>query len=146
MAYAGFFYTARALLMNGSSDFDHFNASVIKFCQTHWKVLKKEKDWISDKYLRTYCYAAHYVFTLLADGYKFDRETWKNIHFEKEVKSTSIGWSLGYMLSMSNMIPSEVKIITPMTNPVFAGLIFLFSALTIITVVFIFIILIRMCY
>lgn len=63
-----------------------------------------------------------------------------------QVKSTSIGWSLGYMLSMSNMIPSEVKEIFPMTNPVFAGLIFLFSALTIVTIVIVFILLIRSCF
>lgn len=63
-----------------------------------------------------------------------------------QVESTSIGWSLGYMLTMSNMIPSEVKKIPPMTDPLFAGLIFLFSALTIVTVVFVFIIIIRTCY
>lgn len=66
--------------------------------------------------------------------------------YSPQVESTSIGWSLGYMLAMSNMIPSEVKKIPPMTDPLFAGLIFLFSALTIVTVVFIFIILIRTCY
>lgn len=48
--------------------------------------LQKQKYWLSDKYLRTFCYAAHYVFTLLADGYKFDRDTWKSINFEKEVR------------------------------------------------------------
>ncbi|XP_071325314.1 ectonucleoside triphosphate diphosphohydrolase 3 [Trachinotus anak] len=146
MAYAGFFFTARALLMNGTSDLHQFNSSVRKFCHTHWTVLRQEKYWISDRYLKTYCYAAHYVFTMLADGYKFDEETWRNIHFEREVKKTSIGWSLGYMLSMSNMIPSEVKQISPMANGVFAGLIFLFSALTIVTVVLVFIILVRTCY
>ncbi|KAM6994181.1 LOW QUALITY PROTEIN: ectonucleoside triphosphate diphosphohydrolase 3 [Tautogolabrus adspersus] len=146
MAYAGFFYTARALLMNGTSEFDQFNASVRKLCHTHWEVLKKEKDWISVKYLKTYCYAAHYVFMLLADGYKFDKETWKSIHFEQKVNDISIGWSLGYMLSLSNMIPSEGKIIPPMANPVFAGLIFLFSMLTIVTFVFVFILLVRTCF
>ncbi|XP_076594067.1 ectonucleoside triphosphate diphosphohydrolase 3 [Chaetodon auriga] len=146
MAYAGFFYTARALLVNGTSDLDQFKAAVRKFCHTHWTVLRKEKTWISPKYLRTYCYAAHYVFILLADGYKFDKDTWQNINFEKEIKGTSIGWSLGYMLSVSNMIPSEVKEIPPMTNPVFAGLIFLFSALTIVTAIIVFIILVRACY
>ncbi|KAM9310201.1 ectonucleoside triphosphate diphosphohydrolase 3 [Pholidichthys leucotaenia] len=146
MAYAGFFYTARALLLNGTSEFDQFNASVRTFCHTDWRQLKQQKKWISDKYLRTYCYASHYVFTLLAEGYKFDRETWKNINFERMVKGSSIGWSLGYMLSMSNMIPSEVKEFPPLTNPVFAGLIFLFAALVIVTVVLVFIILIRTCY
>ncbi|KAM9353681.1 ectonucleoside triphosphate diphosphohydrolase 3 [Symphorus nematophorus] len=146
MAYAGFFYTSRALLINSTSDLDQFNSSVRTFCHTHWTVLKVERPWISSRYLKTYCFSAHYVFTLLAEGYKFDQDTWKNIYFEKEVKSTSIGWSLGYMLSMSNMLPSEVKEITPLTNPVFAGLVFLFSALIIVTVVLVFIILIRTCY
>lgn len=70
----------------------------------------------------------------------------ENLFFSLQIKATSIGWSLGYMLSVSNMIPSEVKEIPPMTNPVFAGLIFLFSALTIITVVIAFIILVRACF
>ncbi|XP_068611197.1 ectonucleoside triphosphate diphosphohydrolase 3 [Brachionichthys hirsutus] len=146
MAYAGFFYIATALLLNGTSDLDQFNASVTKFCTTHWTVLKVEKSWVADRHLKAYCFAAHYIFTLMTKGYKFDKETWKNINFSKEVKTSSIGWSLGYMLTMSNMIPSEVKRISPMTDSVFAGLIFLFSALTIVTVVFVFIILIRTCY
>ncbi|XP_037532333.1 ectonucleoside triphosphate diphosphohydrolase 3 [Nematolebias whitei] len=145
-AYAGFFYLASALLLNGTSDLDQFNASVENFCNTHWTVLKEQKPWIKDKHLRTYCYSTQYALTLLADGYKFDKETWKNIHFEKSIKGTHIGWSLGYMLSLSNMIPSEVKEIPPLTNAVFAGLIFLFSALIIVTAVLVFIILVRMCY
>ncbi|XP_061572376.1 ectonucleoside triphosphate diphosphohydrolase 3 [Cololabis saira] len=145
-AYAGFFYTARALLINDTSELDQFRASVKTFCHTHWTVLREQKTWISDRYLRTYCFAAHYVLTLLADGYKFDSESWKNIYFEKEVKNTSIGWSLGYMLSMSNMIPSEVKEIPPLTDPAFAGLIFLFSAFIIVAVVVICILFIRTCY
>lgn len=86
-----------------------------------------------------------------------EASTWKNIAYSKQiqcnisylllqVKKTSIGWSLGYMLGMSNMIPSEVNEIPPMTDPVFAGLIFLFSALTIVAAVLVFIILIRTCY
>ncbi|KAM4736445.1 ectonucleoside triphosphate diphosphohydrolase 3 isoform 2-T2 [Anableps anableps] len=146
MAYAGFYFIARALDQNGTSNLDQFNIAVGNFCNTHWIELKAQKHWIFEKFLMTYCFASHYVLTLLADGYKFDHETWKNIHFEKEIKETNIGWSLGYMLSMSNMIPSEVKEITPMTNPVFAGLIFLFSALIIVTLVFGFIIFIRTCY
>ncbi|XP_017265520.1 ectonucleoside triphosphate diphosphohydrolase 3 [Kryptolebias marmoratus] len=146
MAYAGFFYLARALNLTGTSDLDQFKATVRNFCHTQWTVLKNEKEGINEKHLRTYCYGTHYVLTLLVDGYKFDNETWKNIHFEKSIKETHIGWSLGYMLSLSNMIPSEVKEIPPLTNPVFAGLVFLFSALIIVTAILVFIILIRTCY
>lgn len=36
-AYAGYFFIARALLFNGTSDIDDFNKSVVEFCQTPWK-------------------------------------------------------------------------------------------------------------
>ncbi|CAL8289447.1 unnamed protein product [Merluccius merluccius] len=62
------------------------------------------------------------------------------------VKNTNVGWSLGYMLSMSNMIPSEAGEILPMSSSLFTGLIFLFSALIIITLVFLCIMLVRTCY
>lgn len=113
-AYAGFYFTASVLRLNGTSDLDQFNSSLRKFCHTHWGEVgheqrkearclesplvlklfwlhsllfqvKKENKAISDKFLRTYCYASNYVFTLLTDGYKFDKETWKNINFKKEV-------------------------------------------------------------
>uniref|UniRef100_A0A668AXE5 Ectonucleoside triphosphate diphosphohydrolase 3 n=1 Tax=Myripristis murdjan TaxID=586833 RepID=A0A668AXE5_9TELE len=108
--------------------------------------LTKEKHWVSERHLKTYCYTGHYVLTLLANGYKFDTDTWKNIAFQRQVKDTSVGWSLGYMLSMSNMIPSEARDVTPMASSVFAGLIFLFSALTIVTMVLLLIMFVRTCY
>uniref|UniRef100_A0A8C6URD9 Ectonucleoside triphosphate diphosphohydrolase 3 n=1 Tax=Neogobius melanostomus TaxID=47308 RepID=A0A8C6URD9_9GOBI len=144
MAYAGFFYTARAI--GDNKDLDTFSAAISTFCNTSWAQLKKEKRSISDKFLRTYCTAGHYLLSILTEGYKFDKSTWRDIHFEEKVKNTTIGWSLGFMLSLSNMIPSEVKQNYPMTDPLFAGLIFLFSALTIITLVIVFIFCVRTCY
>lgn len=47
--------------------------------------LRQEKSWISNRYLKTYCFAAHYIYALLVDGYKFDKDNWKQIHFTKEV-------------------------------------------------------------
>ncbi|KAM8825979.1 ectonucleoside triphosphate diphosphohydrolase 3 isoform 1-T3 [Synchiropus picturatus] len=146
MAYAGFFYTARAMLLNGTSELEQFRQGVPNFCNTHWKVMRPQRGWISDRYLRTYCYAVHYVFTLLHDGYKFDAETWRKIEFQEKVDGTSVGWSLGYMLSLSNMIPSEMETTTPLTDAVFAGLIFLFTALIVIAVILFLITLVRACY
>ncbi|CAL9705436.1 unnamed protein product [Knipowitschia caucasica] len=144
MAYAGLFFTARA--MGAYATLDQFRNSTDTFCHTPWAQLKKEKTRISDKYLKTYCTAGHYSNFLLTEGYKFDETTWSNIRFEKEIKNTSVGWSLGYMLSLSNMIPSDVTENFPLTDPLFAGLIFLFSALTIITLVIVFIFCVRTCY
>lgn len=146
MAYSGFYFTTRAI--GEKEDLDTFSAALTNFCNTEWTQLKEEKKIhkISDRYLKTYCTSGHYVFSLLTGGYKFDKDTWKDIHFEREIKGTTVGWSLGFMLEMSNMIPSEVTNNYPMTDPLFAGLLFLFSALTIITLVIVFIFCVRTCY
>lgn len=38
-AYAGFFYVARALTINGTSDLDEFKNSISHFCNTKWNVV-----------------------------------------------------------------------------------------------------------
>lgn len=38
-AYAGFFYTAKILGLNGTSDLDQFNSSVKKYCHKNWGVV-----------------------------------------------------------------------------------------------------------
>ncbi|XP_021465977.2 ectonucleoside triphosphate diphosphohydrolase 8 isoform X2 [Oncorhynchus mykiss] len=59
-----------------------------------------------DKYLRDYCASANYIMTVLLDGYKFN-QTWGNIYFQRQVADTDINWTLGYMLNLTNLIPSE---------------------------------------
>ncbi|TSK34845.1 Ectonucleoside triphosphate diphosphohydrolase 3 [Bagarius yarrelli] len=136
MAYAGFYYTAGTLDLKGSNSLEKFNHTVRLFCSLDWKTLKKQYN-ITDKHLKSYCYSANYVHTILADGYKFDANNWEKLDFQKEVNKTSIAWSLGYMLAQSNMIPAEAKLIRlPISNTVFVTLLFLFSALIIITLMF----------
>ncbi|XP_067248699.1 ectonucleoside triphosphate diphosphohydrolase 3 [Chanodichthys erythropterus] len=146
MAYAGFYWTAWALKVEGSQSMETFNMNMNLFCSKDWKSLKKSNN-ISDIHLKSYCYSANYVHTILADGYKFNTDNWKNLNFQKEVNKTSIAWSLGYMLALSNMIPTEGKIIKlPINNVLFTGLLLLFSALTIITLTYLVIALVRFCY
>ncbi|KAL7874368.1 hypothetical protein SRHO_G00053380 [Serrasalmus rhombeus] len=146
MAYAGFYYTALALDVKGSNSLAKFNATMWSFCSKDWTSLKRKSN-ITEKHLKSYCYSANYVHTILADGYKFNAGNWENLSFQKEVNQTSIAWSLGYMLAQSNMIPAEAKLLKlPIPNSVFAGLLFIFSALTIITLMFLIITLVRFCY
>ncbi|KAF4088147.1 hypothetical protein AMELA_G00079280 [Ameiurus melas] len=146
MAYAGFYYTAEALDIKGSNSLEKFNSTVWSFCTMDWKTLKKNYN-ITEKHLKSYCYSANYVYTILADGYKFNASNWEKLDFQKEVNKTSIAWSLGYMLAQSNMIPAEAKLLKlPISKSVFATLLFLFSALTIITLMFLIIKLVQMFY
>ncbi|XP_059684630.1 ectonucleoside triphosphate diphosphohydrolase 2 isoform X2 [Gavia stellata] len=43
----------------------------------------------------------------LERGYNFNNHSFPNIAFQKKAGETSIGWALGYMLNLTNMIPAE---------------------------------------
>uniref|UniRef100_A0A8C1SFR8 Ectonucleoside triphosphate diphosphohydrolase 3 n=1 Tax=Cyprinus carpio TaxID=7962 RepID=A0A8C1SFR8_CYPCA len=138
MAYAGFYWTARALKVEGSKSMETFDTNMKLFCSKDWKTVS------IDIHLKSYCYSANYVHSILADGYKFNTDNWKNLNFQKQVNDTSIAWSLGYMLALSNMIPAEGKILKlPINKVLFTGLLLLFSALTIITLTYLVIALVR---
>uniref|UniRef100_A0A673VJC6 Ectonucleoside triphosphate diphosphohydrolase 8 n=1 Tax=Suricata suricatta TaxID=37032 RepID=A0A673VJC6_SURSU len=60
-----------------------------------------------DRWLRDYCTSGLYMLTLLLEGYGFSEETWPGIEFRKQAGGTDIGWTLGYMLNLTNTIPAE---------------------------------------
>uniref|UniRef100_A0AAR2IZ99 Ectonucleoside triphosphate diphosphohydrolase 8 n=1 Tax=Pygocentrus nattereri TaxID=42514 RepID=A0AAR2IZ99_PYGNA len=68
--------------------------------------LQSQYPKVKEKYLRDYCASAHYIMTILLKGYKFNA-TWDQIYFVKQVADNDIGWTLGYMLNLTNLIPSE---------------------------------------
>ncbi|PIO31658.1 hypothetical protein AB205_0041340 [Aquarana catesbeiana] len=89
---------------------------------------------------------ANYIYYLLVHGYKFDSESWPQIQFQKEVGNSSIAWSLGYMLNLTNMIPAERPLILlPLRPTVFAGLLFLFATISLLCLIFLVVLLIRAC-
>ncbi|XP_054583379.1 ectonucleoside triphosphate diphosphohydrolase 8 isoform X2 [Eptesicus fuscus] len=58
-------------------------------------------------WLRDHCASALYILTLLLEGHGFSEETWPGIEFRKQAGGADIGWTLGYMLNLTNMIPAE---------------------------------------
>lgn len=61
-----------------------------------------------ERWLRDYCASGLYILTLLVQGYGFREETWSSIEFRKQAGGTDIGWTLGYMLNLTSMIPAEL--------------------------------------
>uniref|UniRef100_A0A8C9UYI5 Ectonucleoside triphosphate diphosphohydrolase 3 n=1 Tax=Scleropages formosus TaxID=113540 RepID=A0A8C9UYI5_SCLFO len=147
MAYAGFSYIVEMFQLNTSFSLDTFNSTIWSHCSTPWQKLKEMYPKKNEKYLRTYCYSSNLVYTLLVDGYGFSPQTWNNIRFQNRINNNSIAWPLGYMLTLSNKIPAQAKLLQlPMDNSVFAGLLFMFSALAILSVMFLIISVVRACY
>nr|XP_033785957.1 ectonucleoside triphosphate diphosphohydrolase 3 isoform X2 [Geotrypetes seraphini] len=145
-AFSGFYYTASALNLTGYFSLETFNFSVWSFCLQNWNKLPLILSKFEETYARSYCFSANYIYYLLVQGYKFNAETWPQIQFQKEVGNSSIAWTLGYMLNLTNMIPAEAELIQfPMSRSIFAGLLFLFTALCVLCLIFLVISLIRAC-
>ncbi|NXJ95636.1 ENTP8 diphosphohydrolase, partial [Corythaixoides concolor] len=105
-AFAGFYYTFHFLNVTSQQSLSNVNSTVQTFCKRNWTEL--EETFPQEKgYLHTYCAAAIYILTLLLDGYKFNEHTWSSIHFSQQAANTDIGWTLGFMLNFTNMIPTE---------------------------------------
>ncbi|XP_064324757.1 ectonucleoside triphosphate diphosphohydrolase 8 [Phalacrocorax carbo] len=104
-AFAGFYHTFRFLNLTGQQSLSDVISTVQTFCKKNWREL--EEAFPQDKYLHIYCSVANYILTLLLDGYKFNEHTWSNIHFSRQAANTDIGWTLGFMLNYTNMIPTE---------------------------------------
>nr|KAF6280266.1 ectonucleoside triphosphate diphosphohydrolase 8 [Pipistrellus kuhlii] len=67
-----------------------------------------EASWPGQQpWLRDYCASGLYLLTLLLEGYGFSEETWPSIAFRKQAGGADIGWTLGYMLNLTNMVPAE---------------------------------------
>ncbi|XP_045078975.1 ectonucleoside triphosphate diphosphohydrolase 8-like isoform X1 [Coregonus clupeaformis] len=108
-AFSAYFYTFDFLGLAPQPTLSQATTTIDTFCKRTWDSLKKQYS-VKDKYLRDYCASANYIMTVLLDGYKFN-QTWGNIYFQRQVADTDIGWTLGYMLNLTNLIPSELPLV-----------------------------------
>ncbi|XP_072323009.1 ectonucleoside triphosphate diphosphohydrolase 3 [Scyliorhinus torazame] len=138
VAFSGFAYTMQALNLPKTFSMKTFTKTVQDFCRKNWDQVQQLFPSVKDPVRRSYCFNANYIHTLLWQGYNFNRESWKRICFQEEMRNNSFGWALGYMLNLTNMIPSEYQVIqTPISEGVFCGLLFLFSTLVLFCSMFI---------
>ncbi|XP_063073001.1 ectonucleoside triphosphate diphosphohydrolase 1 isoform X2 [Engraulis encrasicolus] len=105
-AFSAYYFVMNFLNLTGKS-FEETKKGVEQYCATPWDTIRQEHPKIDVKYLAEYCFSGTYILTLLEDGYNFTSATWKDIHFIDTIEGSSAGWSLGYMLNLTNMIPAE---------------------------------------
>ncbi|KAM9271282.1 LOW QUALITY PROTEIN: ectonucleoside triphosphate diphosphohydrolase 8-like [Morus bassanus] len=104
-AFTGFYHTFHFLNLTGQQSLSNVNYIVQTFFKKNWEELVQ--TFPQEKYLHIHCSVVNYILTLLLDGYKFNEHTWSNIHFSWQAANTDIGWTLGFMLNYTNMIPTE---------------------------------------
>ncbi|XP_032117600.1 ectonucleoside triphosphate diphosphohydrolase 8 isoform X7 [Sapajus apella] len=105
-AFSNFYYTFHFLNLTSGQPLSTANATIWEFCQRSWKLVEASYPG-QDRWLRDYCASGLYILTLLRDGYGFSEETWPTIQFRKQADGIDIGWTLGYMLNLTRMIPAE---------------------------------------
>ncbi|NXI34101.1 ENTP8 diphosphohydrolase, partial [Galbula dea] len=106
-AFSGLYYNLHLLNLTEGQSLTSVNATIRQLCNSSWEEVQKEFPTMNRTHLRDACAASSYTLTLLLQGYKFNQTTWMNIHFSQQVTNVDVGWSLGYMLHLTNMIPSE---------------------------------------
>ncbi|KAM9521799.1 ectonucleoside triphosphate diphosphohydrolase 2-like [Guaruba guarouba] len=80
--------------------------AVNRLCGMSVKELVKESQASLDT-LADYCLVSAFIFHLSTNGYTFDfnESVWTS--FQKKMGDRSSGWSLGYLLSLTNTIPQD---------------------------------------
>uniref|UniRef100_A0A672U8B7 Ectonucleoside triphosphate diphosphohydrolase 8 n=1 Tax=Strigops habroptila TaxID=2489341 RepID=A0A672U8B7_STRHB len=105
-AFSGLYHSLHFLNLTGGQPLSSVNAAIGRFCTSTWE--KQEFPTTSRIQLRDACAASTYTLALLLQGFRFNHTTWPNIHFARQVTGVDVGWTLGYMLNLTNMIPSEI--------------------------------------
>ncbi|XP_058674280.1 ectonucleoside triphosphate diphosphohydrolase 8-like [Ammospiza caudacuta] len=107
LAFSGFYHSLHFLNLTGGQSLSLVNATIRQICNSSWKQVQELFPTASRTQLRDACAASSYILTLLLQGYKFNITTWPSIHFIQQVANTDVGWTLGYMLNLTNLIPSD---------------------------------------
>ncbi|XP_069842093.1 ectonucleoside triphosphate diphosphohydrolase 8-like [Dendropsophus ebraccatus] len=106
-AFSAFFYTFDFLNLTSGQSLSTVKATIDTYCARDWTDLQSSYPNEVKTRLRDYCASANYILSLLLGVYNFTDNNWKTISFMKQAANTDIGWTLGYMLNLTNMIPSE---------------------------------------
>ncbi|XP_039514712.1 ectonucleoside triphosphate diphosphohydrolase 2-like [Pimephales promelas] len=137
MAFSAFFYThsflekAAGITITSRADLEKATRVVCNMSIQEMSNLDEENR------LKDYCAVSVFVQVLLVNRYGFDDLTFPHISFQMTAGDTSVGWSLGYMLSLSNLLPAEnVLLRKALSSANWSVLILLFSVLLIMALFF----------
>ncbi|ROI81863.1 Ectonucleoside triphosphate diphosphohydrolase 1, partial [Anabarilius grahami] len=137
-AFSAFFFVMDFLNLTSDS-LDGTKQKLAKYCSTPWKEIVNKYPQIKQKYLSEYCFSGTYILTLLEDGYNFTSDNWKDISFIKKIGDSDAGWTLGYMLNLTNMIPAEAQDTPLMPDGGYITFMLLFTLLILVLLLMVFI-------
>ncbi|NXG61919.1 ENTP8 diphosphohydrolase, partial [Hemiprocne comata] len=110
IAFSAFYYNFKFLNLTEGQPLATVRETIEHFCTRSWEDLSSSYPEENPERLPRYCANANYILTLLLDAYKFNQSSWNNIFFQMKAGSADVGWTLGYMLNLTNMIPAEAPV------------------------------------
>ncbi|XP_032088335.1 ectonucleoside triphosphate diphosphohydrolase 2-like [Thamnophis elegans] len=132
IAFSSFFHTVdflRSVMKRQVATPNDLREGAEAICTTPWSELLKKGPKL-EPFLQNYCSMATFVSLLLTRGYHFNNSTFPDIAFQQKAGDTTVGWALGYMLNLTNMIPAEEPGFRKGISFIpWVGLIFLFIAI-----------------
>ncbi|KTG31640.1 hypothetical protein cypCar_00034898 [Cyprinus carpio] len=139
MAFSAFFYTHSFLQEATGISIrspEHLEDATRVVCNMSFQEMTNKVQGQGSR-LKDYCAVSAFVQVLLVNGYGFDNLSFPHISFQKKAGDTSVGWSLGYMLSLSNLLPAEdVLLRKSLSSSAWGALITLFCFLLIMALYF----------
>ncbi|XP_053328487.1 ectonucleoside triphosphate diphosphohydrolase 2 [Spea bombifrons] len=142
IAFAAFFYTVdfmKTVMKMPVDTLEDLHRATDAICSSTWNDLTSKAPPSLHKHLNGYCATANFVYLLTSRGYRFNNETFPDIVFQRKAGDTSIGWALGYMLNLTNMIPAEEASVLKATSfSSWGALIFLFVLIILLALIIFF--------
>ncbi|XP_071442339.1 ectonucleoside triphosphate diphosphohydrolase 1-like isoform X3 [Hetaerina americana] len=110
-AFSSFGYISHGLNINSSlGEFSFYNASK-GVCETSWSQMGENTyPGILPKFKSSLCFQSLYQYILLKEHYKLKEEEWKKLNFSQTIDGTDVGWTLGFMINGTNVVPAEAPI------------------------------------
>ncbi|XP_032117707.1 ectonucleoside triphosphate diphosphohydrolase 2 isoform X3 [Sapajus apella] len=109
IAFSAFFHTVNFLRTSMGlpvATLQQLEAASVNVCNQTWAQLQARVPG-QRAHLADYCAGAMFVQQLLSRGYGFDERTFGGVTFQKKAADTAVGWALGYMLNLTNLIPAD---------------------------------------
>lgn len=132
MAFSAFFYThaflqrVTGITVSTPAQLEEAAKNVCKMSFNQMLLLAPQQK----SRLQDYCASSVYIKVLMLRGYGFDETSFPRISFQMKAGDTSVGWALGYMLSLSSLLPAEsVGLRKALTPGAWGTLLFLFILL-----------------
>lgn len=128
-AFSAYFFVMNFLNLTSDSSLESVQEKLANYCSTPWQQIKLQHPLVKEKYLAEYCFSATYILSLLTEGYGFTSDHWRDVTFIEKISGSDAGWTLGYMLNLTNMIPAEAPDSPPMPHAGYVSVVTLISLL-----------------